>query len=1330
MGYNKHFLVFLEISILIIATFAFAYTIHESESVLNDGIIIETDGENIFSKIINFAINEADLIPSVSAQSDSDNLIPGNTLTPPSNDIELTGEPMMNCCALTNSGAICQDILSTEVSRICSSSSPISPTLCENDARCRVGCCIDDHFGTCSPMSTLGECHGDNVRFVADNPGDESCIDLQIPDNACVKGCCVLGDEAIFTTEQACRYMAGDRYNGDPFRSDIKTEYECLAQAETEEKGACVFTVEEEEGNRCRFISARQCVLDGGTSYQGKLCSNEELNTICEKTTDTTCVDGRDEIYFLDSCGNVGNIYDEARKDDPTYWNTVVSKVDTCGSESENGNAESNSCGNCNRFLGSRCGESSSGTLQCLNMNCPSSEQTGNRYRKNGESWCVYDGAIGEGRDTPGSRHWKRICIDGKVKIEPCQDYRGQICVQSEIESENGDEFSVSSCKLNEAIECLSYNSRDGVEDSDESRASGVSSMIQDCNSNEDCFVKTVDAADKFKFDMCVPKYPRGFDLAPDQRTLSQDLCSLASRTCIAVKVKEIHFRNGRPRIRWVWKANKACTEAGFADKMNDLCMSIGDCGASVNYVGDLSQSYSISRSPGLTSEYLNKISEYDEVIEGLYAKPKDINQILNATGTPLRDSDGNELDQNNKTLALLRQIGLYAGGIGTVASVIGFLGVGSSTAGAGAAASSPIYAMTFNPGLQAAGSPVPYSMTAINGATPATAVSAGGFMAAFSGIGTGATVGFFVAKIFGLEGQAAMAVVAGGMIAGGISGFIGANLFGGGAGFLAGGLGVALTALIWAVVVAVIVAVIMRIIGIGETKQIPVEFKCLAWQPPVGGDKCGECNVDSEMYPCSKYRCESLGTACRIVNDDTKDARCEEINANDHSPPFIKSGVVDEGYRFEDEVENEHVKVRRDDGACIPEFTNVEFTLTTDEVAQCKLSTVSGTQYEEMEFTDIDTTLYLFNHTLDIKMPSLSSLDVRDLEGDIRDRIGATKFYIKCQDIQGNINTRDYLVDFCVEEGPDLTPPRITSIYPQDGAQLNHNTQNVTLIVNLNEPAECKYELASVGNVPYDEMSFGLNCSEFVDEVSSLGYSCYTTLNGLTRGENSYFIKCRDQPWLDYEEYTPKPGESRNTNDGYSYTLNIVENLLQIEVVKPKGEIVSGYTPQILVDLELRTTGGGNNGVSSCAFSQSGVDTGMIEFFNTLASTHTQRGLQYLEGNHQLFFKCRDTAGEVAYANTTFSVRIDDEPPQVVRVLYRNGLEIITDEEAACSYTNNRCDFNLGDDTVNRMTNVFDTKHSAPWNSGITYFIKCKDVFGNINGDCAIKVYPEASYN
>ena len=1320
---EKRIISISEILILIIATFSFAYIFHESSTALVNFGVYENKDENnkqnnnnnkdiqiislLSASLINF-IDIISIIPSVSAQAPNQ---------------QTSSQPALKCCPLTKTGAICQDILETEINRLCDESVTASPTSCENDVRCKVGCCIDDNYGTCSPMSTFGECNSNegNIRWVGDKKGDESCVNLNINDNACVKGCCILGDEAIFTTRQACYYKAGEKYEGEVFNSAVKTETECLAQVETIEKGACVF-LRTDGSKGCSFISKRECSQNNGIPYSGKLCTDTALNTTCKPTQKTTCLEGRDEIYFTDTCGNIANIYDASRAEDETYWNDIINKIDSCGTSSINGNADSTTCGNCNRFLGSSCDKKQStgsdNNYICKNLNCQASEATGNVERLNGESWCVYDSTIGEGRDVPGSRHWKRICINEEVKVEACGDYRSQICVESSIEDATGRKFSTASCKVNEAIECLSYNSQETGPDA-------MTKIQELCNENEDCFMKGVDVSNNFKFSMCVSKYSRGFELNNRDKTLSDSLCSLASTTCTAVKVKKFSG--------WKWVANKECTQPGFADKMNDLCISIGDCGASVNYVGDLTNNYQVLKTPGLTPSYISKIKEYYKTIEGQSAKPKSIDEVLSASGTPLNAEGLNEEEINrSKTLGLIKQIGTYAGGAGTVVKVISFLGAGSSaagtgSAGAGLASTEPIaYEAVLASGhtqLISGGETFPIE-GALGGATPvdtvapAATTTGGSFLGALSGIGVGATAGFIVAKIFGLQGDAVIAVVVGAMIAGGVAGYIGVNFFAGaGAGAFITTITAALTAFIIAVIVAVIIAIIVLILGIGKVKKIHVQFKCLPWESPVGGSKCDECNKNPELFPCTKYRCESLGQACSIVNEDTKYSRCEEINPGDVAPPIISAGKIEEGYKFENEIRNEKVDIKTTKDGCIPEFTNVEFTLDTDEVAQCKFGTTDAI-YDELEFNEVDGTLYLFNHTFNINTPSLDSLDVRDLEGDLRERLGATKYYVKCQDVHGIQTIRAYVINFCIKQGPDLTAPRILSTYPINGASLKQNTAEVILTMNLNEPAECKYDLE---NKAYDEMQYALECSYDVDEYTTGGYPCFGNLSGLTSGENKWWFKCKDQPWLDYEDNTLVG--TRNTNDGYEYKLTVTKNELKIDSVKPSGDIVSGFVTKVLVDAEIKTSGGVNNGVASCSLSQTSFNRGMIPMLNSFSNIHKQPGLQYAEGKHKLYFMCVDNVGNTAYKDTNFTVRIDDEPPMVIRVLHRNGLEIITNEEATCYYSNSGCNFNINNGTS--MTNVLSTIHHAPWNDRVVYYIKCEDIFGNVNGNCAIQVSP-----
>ena len=90
-----------------------------------------------------------------------------------------------------------------------------------------------------------------------------------------------------------------------------------------------------------------------GEFHAGILCSAEELATNCSPSKKTTLIDGKDEVYFVDTCGNPANIYDASKINDKSYWRTVVKKADSCGFGNANGNAGSATCGNCNYFEGS-----------------------------------------------------------------------------------------------------------------------------------------------------------------------------------------------------------------------------------------------------------------------------------------------------------------------------------------------------------------------------------------------------------------------------------------------------------------------------------------------------------------------------------------------------------------------------------------------------------------------------------------------------------------------------------------------------------------------------------------------------------------------------------------------------------------------------------------------------------------------------------------------------------------------------------------------------------------------------------------------------------------
>ena len=180
------------------------------------------------------------------------------------------------------------------------------------------------------------------------------------------------------------------------------------------------------------------------------------------------------------------------------------------------------------------------------------------------------------------------------------------------------------------------------------------------------------------------------------------------------------------------------------------------------------------------------------------------------------------------------------------------------------------------------------------------------------------------------------------------------------------------------------------------------------------------------------------------------------------------------------------------------------------------------------------------------------------------------------------------------------------------------------------------------------------------------------------------------------------------------------METPLVIDYILPTGIKEYGFEP-ISIDLEVKTSGGVDDGISNCFYEWAG---NWVLFKESFSKINKQPGLNLLDGNFNISIKCEDNAGNVANGNAIFSVTRDSEPPIVVRVYYEGGdLKLITNEESKCYYDFNSCEFNLED--ASSMSSSLSIEHSTEWNVGQTHYIKCKDFWGNTNPTCAIKTEP-----
>ena len=347
------------------------------------------------------------------------------------------------CAEKTTYSAWCQNVPLAEVN----TNYRYDRTSCESTSYCSEGTCVNTLTGEClsGPQAT---CDSGQGGFFYSQPKDEVA--------QCKIGCCLLGDQAALVEQVRCDALGTDYGLKATFRSDIQDELTCLAMSSLEAEGACVF--ETGEGRDCKFTERGDCIDSTGEFHEGFLCSAPELGTICAKTRKTTCIEGKNEVYFIDSCGNIANIYDAKKIDDVAYWSYVpgVEGVEVNTGDG-NGNADSTVYGYCNYFQGSTCKRYNRGIDSklprfgdyiCRDLGCKSSVPfAGGKYREHGEEWCSEP--IKNFEDArPGQVSYLLYCYDGEVQYELCDGFRNKLCLQNETTE-------AASCVMNEWMECI-----------------------------------------------------------------------------------------------------------------------------------------------------------------------------------------------------------------------------------------------------------------------------------------------------------------------------------------------------------------------------------------------------------------------------------------------------------------------------------------------------------------------------------------------------------------------------------------------------------------------------------------------------------------------------------------------------------------------------------------------------------------------------------------------------------------------------------------------------------------------------------------------------------
>lgn len=542
----------------------------------------------------------------------------------------------------------------------------------------------------------------------------------------------------------------------------------------------------------------------------------------------------------------------------------------------------------------------------------------------------------------------------------------------------------------------------------------------------------------------------------------------------------------------------------------------------------------------------------------------------------------------------------------------------------------------------------------------------------------------------------------------------------------------------------AIGVGVIVFLLMYKKTEYKTVTYVCLPWEAPIGGADCAKCN--DPMNKCTEYRCKSLGQACNVVNKGTANELCVNTNPSDVASPMIwpTNGAISSSYKYTETVARPPkwgTSIVKKDKKCIDAFTAITFGISTDKPSQCKIDYNRTASYDNMQYYVGESNLYDFNHTQTINVPAPATVQSANANanntetGGVDDTTDGFKMinggeydlYIRCRSANGYWNADPYKISFCVDKGPDTIPPRVVDTSIRDGQPVQAGVDKVPITVYTNEPANCKWSFV---DQEFRDMKNTMTCAQQLWQMeSNTYYACKGELTELKdRTNNTYYFRCEDKPWEETRNRIPMSSSYKLTLIG-TQPLNIKND----SVSPANNAIVRGATTTVPVDITLETENGYNDGQAECYYSI-GDENNYILFLNTSSYQHLQRQ-DLAPGTYTYYIKCIDLGGNQARTRTSFTVFVDKQAPQIVRLLHEGSdLKIMTDEDATCFYSTDAttgCNYEIENSTVATQMSPESSdnlkSHTALWEVGKTYYIKCKDTKNNQPNptDCSIIVRP-----
>jgi hypothetical protein len=492
---------------------------------------------------------------------------------------------------------------------------------------------------------------------------------------------------------------------------------------------------------------------------------------------------------------------------------------------------------------------------------------------------------------------------------------------------------------------------------------------------------------------------------------------------------------------------------------------------------------------------------------------------------------------------------------------------------------------------------------------------------------------------------------------------------------------------------------------GSGEDTSREVSSICRPWQVPdvASNDQCDECNKNPD-FPCTVYKCHTLGKTCEFINEGkgTDYEKCVDVPSLDVTSPIISAldSARSDGYEYVPNPAGNGYGLKKS-GNCIDIYNdNVTFGIKTDKEAICKFSLNMNQNYSSMT--------YVFGKLEVLRKEHIEKLDLgrfNEITGG-NSSIDLTKetnidLYIKCMGINKQENYgADYVIDICIKPVPRRIPPRIDEFIPETGSYIPYGNDSLNLTIYLDYPSNCKW---GTSEESYDKMTNVMTCN--TNELD-IKWPCTTKLTEINETK-TFYISCEDT------------SENKNKMDPNEYTVQVTKTPLTINETIPKeGYSKTIGTEYIPLDIKVDVRGGIEDQRPNCTYL---LDNKYSDYLDYISGFYKENIPQVGGGSHELKISCMDNVGNSVEKIITFTINIDKIAPIITRVYFTQGgsLIIMTNENAECKYSfNSETDFkNMTSMSNNNL--VHSTSASLK-----TYYIKCKDEYGNEGNKFKVKGY------